>query len=73
MINLWTLSPTVGDDARGESKMSAVIVDVIRTPPDEGKFGGGLLHVRPAPLRAGVLVDRSRSMIVASPGAGSAH
>ncbi|WP_328712749.1 hypothetical protein [Nocardia salmonicida] len=53
--------------------MSAVIVDVIRIPPDEGKFGGGLSHVRPAPLRAGVLVDRSRSTIVASPGAGSAH
>lgn len=45
MINLLTLSPTVGDDARGESKMSTVIVDVIRTPPCGAKFGGGLSQV----------------------------
>ncbi|MGW8651664.1 hypothetical protein ACWGMO_19920 [Nocardia salmonicida] len=45
MINLLTLPPTVGDDARGESKMSAVIVDVMPTPPGGGKFGGGLSQV----------------------------
>ncbi|MFF2082948.1 thiolase family protein [Nocardia sp. NPDC058176] len=37
--------------------MSAVIVDVVRTPSGRGKAGGGLSSVHPATLLAGVLAE----------------
>ncbi|MFD3745310.1 thiolase family protein [Nocardia sp. NPDC058633] len=37
--------------------MSAVIVDVVRTPSGRGKAGGGLSAVHPATLLAGVLAE----------------
>ncbi len=37
--------------------MSAVIVDVVRTPSGRGKSGGGLSSVHPATLLAGVLAE----------------
>ncbi|CAM3610538.1 thiolase family protein [Smaragdicoccus niigatensis] len=37
--------------------MSAVIVDVVRTPSGKGKAGGGLSGIHPATLLAGVLQD----------------
>ncbi|MEV0686307.1 thiolase family protein [Nocardia sp. NPDC050378] len=37
--------------------MSAVIVDVVRTPSGRGKQGGGLSSVHPATLLAGVLAE----------------
>ncbi|MDO3647913.1 thiolase family protein [Nocardia mangyaensis] len=37
--------------------MSAVIVDVVRTPSGRGKAGGGLSSVHPATLLAGVLTE----------------
>lgn len=37
--------------------MSAVIVDVVRTPSGRGKSGGGLSAVHPATLLAGVLAE----------------
>ncbi|NKY86711.1 thiolase family protein [Nocardia veterana] len=36
---------------------AAVVVDVVRTPSGKGKSGGGLSHVHPATLLAGVLAD----------------
>lgn len=37
--------------------MSAVIIDVVRTPSGRGKAGGGLSSVHPATLLAGVLTE----------------